>query len=278
MGDSKIDFSFENLHFACEGDNDWVEKQLNNVLSRIPSLLAVHRKGENVVEEVIDVQEVTSPGARQPKVRKPKKDKTVAAVKDDIVEVPVEKLAKAPKAKTPRIPKAPKAPKSPKASKSTKAPKSPKLPKTPRAAKVPKAPKAIRAKATGAPKTVEIAKEKVKKAPKVKPVKVTKVKAPKLPKEKNATGRTDTPFYQFLAEKKAEKNQVRKFLAAAVYLAKSNDHVKLSTPMISKALKSAGIERLQNASDCLNKNEKKGYCVKEGKNFIITENGFLAVG
>ena len=55
MADSKIDFSFENLHFSCAGDNDWVEKQLNNVLNRIPALLSIHKKGENVVEEVIEV-------------------------------------------------------------------------------------------------------------------------------------------------------------------------------------------------------------------------------
>jgi len=36
MAESKIDFSFENLHFSCEGDKDWVETQLNQVLNRIP--------------------------------------------------------------------------------------------------------------------------------------------------------------------------------------------------------------------------------------------------
>ena len=55
MAISKIDFTFENLHFSCKGDNAWVEKQLNNVLSRIPSLLAVHKKGEPIVEDVIEV-------------------------------------------------------------------------------------------------------------------------------------------------------------------------------------------------------------------------------
>ena len=104
------------------------------------------------------------------------------------------------------------------------------------------------------------------------------MKAPKLPKEKKIGGLNDSPLFQFLAEKKAEKNQVRKFLATAVYLAQSNDQSKLSTLMISKALKSFGIEKLLNPSDCLNKNEKKGYCVKEGKIFTITENGFLSVG
>lgn len=237
MADSKIDFSFENLHFSCEGDNAWVEKQLNNVLSRIPALLAVHKKGENIIEEVIDVQEVPSRVARQKKAPKPPrtpktpKVKTVKAAK--AIKVPKEKAIKVPKEKAIKIPKE---------------------------------------------KPVKVPKAKPVRVPKEKPVKVPKVKSPKSPKAKETIGRTDSPLYQFLMEKKAEQNQVRKFLAAAVYLAKSNDHVKLSTPLISKALKSAGIEKLKNASDCLNKNEKKGYCIKEGKNFTITENGFLTVG
>ena len=71
---------------------------------------------------------------------------------------------------------------------------------------------------------------------------------------------------------------MRKFLTTAVFLANNNNVSKLSTPMISRALKSYGIDKLQNASDCLNKNEKKGYCIKEGKEFIITENGYLSIG
>ena len=238
MADSKIDFSFENLHFACSGDNAWVEKQLNNVLSRIPALLAVHKKGENMVEEVIDVQEFTSRPSRPKKSTRTVKTKKVVAA-------PKEMAAMEEKVEAPKVARTPKAPKV-------------KAPKVPKAAKIPKE------------KTVKVAK--------VKPSKVPKVKAPKLPKEKKIGGLNDSPLFQFLAEKKAEKNQVRKFLATAVYLAQSNDQSKLSTLMISKALKSFGIEKLLNPSDCLNKNEKKGYCVKEGKIFTITENGFLSVG
>ena len=55
--DSKIEFSFENIHFSCQGENEWVEKQLNNMLSRIPALLSVHIKNDNVAEDVIEVKE-----------------------------------------------------------------------------------------------------------------------------------------------------------------------------------------------------------------------------
>jgi len=306
MADSKIDFTFENLHFSCEGDNAWVEKQLNNVLSRIPALLPIHKKSESIVEEVIDVQEITPLVV---KAVKPRKAKVVKVVKKEVAKEPIvkaPKVAKVPREKAPKIVKVPK----------EKPPKAVKVPKE-------KAPKAVKVAKEKAPKAVKVAKvhkvkaEKVVKAPKEKAVKVPKVKAPeavkvakvpkvkvekvvKAPKEKapkipKATKarakskkkvvkkspfveRTDSPLYQFISEKKAEKNQVRKFLAAAVYLTRNDDRLKLSTPVISMELKSSGIAKLQNASDCLNKNEKKGYCIKEGKGFVITENGFLSIG
>ena len=92
MADSKIDFSFENLHFSCEGENVWVEKQLNNVLSHIPALLSVHKKGENFVEEVIDVKEedvkevhkkATDTTETIPKTPKEKKTKATKVVKEN---------------------------------------------------------------------------------------------------------------------------------------------------------------------------------------------------
>ena len=194
MADSKIDFSFENLHFSCEGENTWVERQLNNVLSRIPALLSVHRKTENIVEEVIDVEEED---VKVVKTKSPRTDKRVA-----------------------------------KGSKG---------------------------------KVVKKAKEKI-----------AKVKIAKEPKVKVAE-QIDSPLSKYLNDKKVGNNQVRKFLATATFLARNNNLSRLSTPMISRALKSYGIEKLQNASDCLNKNEKKGYCIKEGKDFIITENGYLSI-
>ena len=239
MADSKIDFSFENLHFSCEGDNAWVEKQLNNVLSRIPALLSVHKKGENVVEEVIDVQvedvKVVTP--RRSVVPKQKtnasKARKVKVAKEKVVK---EKIAKEPQTDTPLTIKVAKAP------------------------------------AVG---TVVKRGRKPSKAKKS----AAKVKAAK--KKVATTGtveaQTDSPLFHFLTEKKVTTNQVRKFLATAVFLSRSNNVSKLSTSMISRALKSYKIDKLQNASDCLNKNEKKGYCIKDGKEFIITENGYLSI-
>ena len=270
MADSKIDFSFENLHFSCEGDNAWVEKQLNNVLSRIPSLLTVHKKGESIIEEVIEVKE------------------------EDVKEV-AQKAPSVPKAKAVKVPKVAVSPKEPKAAKvvkekvvKEKKAKEPQMPTIQKLAKETKIKEVKVSKAAKAPK------EKIVKEPKIskeevpakrgrkpnvseKPVAKVKEAKKKIDGIKPVVEQIDSPLYQFIAEKKVLKNQVRKFLATAVFLAKNNKVSRLSTPMISRALKSYGIEKLQNASDCLNKNEKKGYCTKDGKEFIITENGYLSI-
>jgi len=182
MAESKIDFSFDNLHFSCEGDKDWVETQLNQVLNRIPGL--------NKLE----------------KVAKPEKTKLSPAkvVADDVL---VEEVS------------------------------------------------------------VKEVKEKGKRGRKPKVVAVAE------PLIEEPSG---DPLYAFLKEKNADKNQVRKFLATAVFL-HSQGTEKFSTPTISKALKAAQIEKLINASDCLNKNEKKGFCIKDEKEFILTEAGIRSI-
>ena len=268
MAESKIDFTFENLHFSCAGDNDWVEKQLNNVLNRIPSLLSIHKKGENVVEEVIEVkaEDVNEEKQAAPESKfragkglrdsiRVKKPKTLKVQKVKVVK---EKIAKTPKIKVAKIPKIAKEPKIRAAKISV--PSTAKETVKPLAANDISAPKAV--KKHRAPQLVSPNKKDVrKKSVGVKPAGET----------------IDSPLFQFITDKKVVNNQVRKFLATAVFLARNNNVSRLSTPMISKALKSYGIEKLQNASDCLNKNEKKGYCRKEGKEFIITENGYLSL-
>jgi hypothetical protein len=173
MADSKIEFSYDNLHFACEGEKEWVEKQLDQVLNRIPGL--------------------NNPS---PTV-KTEKSKGVQTEEDP--------------------------------------------------------------KASG-----------------LKAVKGKRGRKPKAAVETIIKATAGDPLFEFLKDKKADKNQVKKFLATAVYL-HSQGEEKFSTPLISKTLKTAGIEKLINASDCLNKNEKKGFCIKEGKEFILTELGIHAI-
>ena len=174
MAESKIDFSFDNLHFSCEGDKDWVEAQLNQVLNRIPGLNKSDFSAEGSIQT-------------------PEKEN---GVKPDMV---VEK------------------------------------------------------------------KERNKRE--------SKIKLVNNPQLEEFAG---DPLFEFLKGKSADKNQVKKFLATAVYL-HSHGVEKFSTPMVSKSLKSAHIEKLLNASDCLNKNEKKGFCIKDDKEFILTESGIRSI-
>jgi hypothetical protein len=174
MADSKIEFSYDNLRFSCEGDKEWVETQLNKMLSRIPALNR-HYKGTG-----------------------DKKSGPILSVEAD--EIAIGKDVKGKRGRKPKV-----------VTESTKK------------------------------------------------------------QEPNGS-----PLYEFLKDKKADKNQVRKFLATAVYL-NSQGEEKFSSPIISKVLKNAGIEKLVNASDCLNKNEKKGFCIKDNKEFILTDLGIQAV-
>jgi hypothetical protein len=169
----------------------------------------------------------------------------------------IEKIAKAPKIKVAKIPRIAKAPKI-------------KAPKIPRAEKVTKLSPVSDPSAANETLTSKRGR-KPGHVKKVKPEKKSAIKA------KPVAQPVDSPLLQYITDKKVLNNQVRKFLATAVFLARNNNVSRLSTPMITKALKSYGIEKLQNASDCLNKNEKKGYCLKEGKEFVITENGYLSI-
>jgi hypothetical protein len=173
MAESKIEFSYDNLHFNCEGDKDWVEAQLNQILNRIPELNKQAPAVKSAAAELVHVQQAP-PVAILPKV------------------------------------------------------------------------------------------------------KGTRGRKPKVVVETVQEEPAGDPLYEFLKEKKADKNQVKKFLATAVYL-QSQGLEKFSTPLISKTLKNFGIEKLLNASDCLNKNEKKGFCIKDDKEFILTDLGIRAI-
>lgn len=76
----------------------------------------------------------------------------------------------------------------------------------------------------------------------------------------------------FLNEKNATKNQVRKFLATAVWL-ESKGKQKLTTRDVSKALNDSKQTRIGNPADCLNQNVSKGHCEKDGKEFFVTDEG-----
>src|SRR5262245_53871576 len=74
----------------------------------------------------------------------------------------------------------------------------------------------------------------------------------------------------FLKEKNATTQQVSKFLATAAFI-QIGGKSKMTTADITKVLREANQSKLNNASDCLNQNVKKGFCQKDGGNdFFVT--------
>ncbi len=76
----------------------------------------------------------------------------------------------------------------------------------------------------------------------------------------------------FLSEKGATKNQVKKFLATAIWL-QAKGQSRLQTRDVANALKTSNQTRIGNPSDALNKNVSKGYCEKDGNQFFVTDEG-----
>jgi hypothetical protein len=83
----------------------------------------------------------------------------------------------------------------------------------------------------------------------------------------------------FLKEKNATTNQVRKFLATAIWLHDHENRDPLSTADVTKALTDAKQKELTNAANCLNQNVSKGFCQKkEANQFFVTEEGRTDIG
>jgi hypothetical protein len=76
----------------------------------------------------------------------------------------------------------------------------------------------------------------------------------------------------FLRDNNAVTNQVKKFLATAVWL-ESKGVNRVKTSEITKALKDNNQTRLGNPSKCLGDNVSKGLCERDGKEFFVTEDG-----
>jgi hypothetical protein len=83
----------------------------------------------------------------------------------------------------------------------------------------------------------------------------------------------------FLKEKSATGNQVKKFLATAVWLHDGTGSERLTTKEVKDALKKANQGKLTNPANCLNQNVGKGHCEKDGSNgFFVTEAGRESLG
>lgn len=80
------------------------------------------------------------------------------------------------------------------------------------------------------------------------------------------------PLAIFLREKNVGANQNKRFLATAVWL-KRQGQTTIQTASVVKALAEAQQQRLGNPADILNKNVKKGFCVKTNDGFYVTPEG-----
>src|SRR6185369_11107962 len=89
------------------------------------------------------------------------------------------------------------------------------------------------------------------------------------PSDEKSNGGGPTPAYKakgtlaaFLGAKNAKSNQVRKFLATALWL-QDGGKSRLSTGDVTKALNDHNQGKLTNAAACLAKNAGKGHCIKD---------------
>ncbi|MEL4280286.1 MULTISPECIES: hypothetical protein [Shewanella] len=85
------------------------------------------------------------------------------------------------------------------------------------------------------------------------------------------------PLALWLKSKNADSVQTTKFLATAVWV-EAKGQSRLQTKDVTSALSNANQRRLNNASEALNQNVKKGFCEKEGKQFYVTEEGKRSLG
>ncbi|MBI5921645.1 MAG: hypothetical protein HY847_08310 [Betaproteobacteria bacterium] len=80
------------------------------------------------------------------------------------------------------------------------------------------------------------------------------------------------PLATFLKGKTADKNQVKKFLATAVWL-EAKGKTRISSADITAALKASNQTRIGNPALCLSRNISKGHCEKDGNQFFVTTDG-----
>jgi hypothetical protein len=95
------------------------------------------------------------------------------------------------------------------------------------------------------------------------------------PKPKN--GKLGT-LAAFLKDNNATDNQVKKFLATAVWLHATTGKDRVTTGEVRKALQTANQSKLTNPANCLNQNVTKGDAEKDGGGFFVTEPGRKSLG
>lgn len=88
---------------------------------------------------------------------------------------------------------------------------------------------------------------------------------------------TKETLSSYLKSSSVASNQVKKFLATAGWLTTTGIS-RPATAEITKTLSEHHQGKLGNPAHCLNQNVTKGFCVKAGKQFYVTEEGFSSLG
>ncbi len=86
-----------------------------------------------------------------------------------------------------------------------------------------------------------------------------------------------TSLGAFIKAKGGDRNQVKRFLATAGWLARRGTDT-LATASVTSALSQHRQASLTNPAHCLNQNVSKGHCEKKGSGFFITPEGWSALG
>src|SRR5262245_3023688 len=95
---------------------------------------------------------------------------------------------------------------------------------------------------------------------------------PPLELNRSGTDNFATTLASYIREKGGDDNQVDRFLITADWLRRRGAN-KLTTAVVSKALRDNHQKSLVNPADCLNKNVSKGFCEKADGGFYITPDG-----
>ena len=89
---------------------------------------------------------------------------------------------------------------------------------------------------------------------------------------------TTVSLATYLKDTGGDSSQAQRFLATAGWL-KTRGEKKLTTSLISRAIRDNQQSRLSNPSDCLNRNVSKGHCEKNPDgSFYVTPEGLKQLG
>ncbi len=86
-------------------------------------------------------------------------------------------------------------------------------------------------------------------------------------------GQVSSSLAAFLKTANTNDSQTRKFLATAKWLHDAESKDLLTTKDVTEALSTHKQGKLTNASNCLAENTKRGYCIREGRRFYVSDEG-----